>query len=135
MGIEDIIYQEFNRYRDEKKSKKEREAIARRMIEKVLYRFIYEWDAQKKSHRGSPDRKESDLMLDYYSDLVLNVTVEINDTIETNIIDSLREISTNMKKSKTCPKLLKGNPDYVDAVDKISEKCSSLIQELKKYRK
>lgn len=40
-----------------------------------------------------------------------------------------------MKKSKTCPKLLKGNPDYVDAVDKISEKCSSLIQELKKYRK
>lgn len=135
MGIADIIYKEFNRYRDEEKSKKEREAIARRMIEKVLYRFIYEWDALKKGLGGLLDYDESDSILVYYSDLVLNVAVEVNDTIDTEIIDFLRKIATQMKKLKACVKGMGENKEYEDGIDEISKNCSLLMQRLKKYRK
>ena len=133
MGIVDILYQEMNRYRDEKKSDKEKQEIAINLIISALRRFIFDWDSYK---AAKPDGyyRNGDCMLNQYADILLDITSQVYDSIVEDVATSLRNNATEMRKMASMPKGIGSHcyDSYNAGIDAISEECDKLIKSIKK---
>lgn len=76
--------------------------------------------------------KESNATFESYSDIILKSAVELENVVNEEIIDSLKELATYMEDTKNMRLYIGCYEEYKQRLDKINEICSLLLEKIKK---
>ena len=124
MGIIDIFYNEFNRWRDEKKERNEIKLGVNNALRKSLIKLEFIWDDMILTGAYSIDEKM--YFLSNISEELMNIAVELNDFLDKEIIDKLREISVDLKRLSRIPKTMTVSKRIQEEGEKILKKVNDL---------
>jgi len=124
MGIIDIFYNEFNRWRDEKKERNEIKLGVNNALRKSLIKLEFIWDDMILTGAYSIDEKM--YFLSNISEELMNIAVELNDFLDKEIIDKLREISVDLKRLSRIPKTKTVSKRIQEEGEKILKKVNDL---------
>lgn len=127
MSLLDIFYNEFNRWRDKKASKKEIEDGIKFAISKTLTKLDFLWKDMILTDAYSTDEKL--FFLSNTSEELLNMAVEVKEYVEDSTIQKLREISVDLKKLSRVPKVMTVSKTIEEEGNKIMLKIKDLSKE------
>lgn len=94
----DIVYSEFNRFRDARKDKEEQLNIAEGIVKKALLKFYFDWTACRNSGRHGY-KWASDILLNY-SKLFIDVSVEVYKILPERLTNEVRNIATKIREAE-----------------------------------
>jgi hypothetical protein len=97
MGLEDIAYDLIKEFRASKSDKQKQIELAESLAKKAYLRFNFEWESEKKAERKSGRFGAQAEILGHYSQMFLDIAVEIYDVLP-NESERMRNIATTMKK-------------------------------------
>ena len=126
MGLEDIIYEEINRFRDAIGYLGKQKEIARQMVKKALLQFIFDWNSFKESEMRGNWRSTADSMLVEYANLFISVAAEINEAVTEENLNELRELATELRKTANMPHISGIREDYKSMGDECARKAEEL---------
>ena len=131
MGLEDIIYEEINRFRDARGYLGKQKEIARQMVKKALLQFIFDWNSFKESGMGGNWRSTADSMLEEYANLFISVAAEINEIFTQEDINELRELATELRKTVNIHHISGIGEHYKSMGDECARKAEELSRKFK----
>lgn len=117
----DIVYSEFNRFRDARKDKEEQLNIAKEIVKKALLKFYFDWTAYRNSGR-SGYKWTSDILLEY-SKLFIDVSVEVNEMLPERLTNEIRSIATKIREAENDMKYVTQSDTY-DIIFRESDECA-----------
>jgi len=131
MGLLDIFYQEFNRFRDEKISEKEMKKGVYRALDKVLAYYTHKWDTLKNLDAfGFQESKE---FMSITSENLIQVISEIDKIIDGSHIEKFKDIALKMKKLEKMATGIGMYEEFIKEGDEISKKVEDLREEVSSY--
>jgi len=130
MGILDIFYNEFNRWRDSKKNKKERIKGIKEAVKKSLTKFLFVWDDMISTK--AYNFQESLYFLTQTSEELTDIAVEVDGILDNVFISELRNISIELKKLSKSPQTFNYREKLEGSKNSLFTRVNSLIVALKK---
>jgi SNF2 family DNA or RNA helicase len=97
MGLEDIAYDLIKEFRASKADKQKQIELAKLLVKKAYLRFNFEWESEKESHRLSHRIDGERQILNHYSQLFLDIAVEIYDALPDES-ERMKKVATQMKR-------------------------------------
>ncbi len=132
-GILDIFYNEFNRIRDEKRTKEEKKKEINNLLKKLLRRFIVDWEQFRECNTENFFIK-TEIFYNTYRENFLDIFVEIEDFVSETTANKLKEICKLLEEGKNTIESM-GREAYEKRKyygDKVKEICEEIIKELNK---
>lgn len=129
MGVIDIFYNEFNRWRDGRKESKEIKLGVNNALRKSLVKLDFLWKDMILTGAYSVDEKM--YFLSNTSEELMNMAVELNDFVDKEIVDKIREISVDLKKLSRIPKTMTVSKTIQEEGEKILKEVNDLKDKLK----
>lgn len=117
----DIVYSEFNRFRDARKDKEEQLNIAKEIVKKALLKFYFDWTAYRNSKRHG-FKWAPDILLDY-SKLFIDVSVEVYEILPERLTNEVRNIATELREAENDMKFVTQGTTY-DIIFRKSDECA-----------
>jgi hypothetical protein len=77
MGLEDIVYDLIKEYHAAEKNEQRQIELAKMLATRAYLRFNFEWTTEREADKELFRLKEQQSILNYYSQLLLDVAVEI----------------------------------------------------------
>jgi hypothetical protein len=128
MGLWDILYDMVKEYRAIKGDEEKKVLLAKSMARKAYLRFNLDWDTEKKSDRKSRVFAAQQEMLESYSQMYLDLAVEIIDILPEEG-ENLIEIATMMKKG-ACGEVTYSTNEVTPIGDECAEKVLGFVTKL-----
>ncbi len=128
MGILDIFYSEFNRWRDKKEKGNEVRLGGKNALRKSLVKLEFIWEDMISAGVYSTDEKMR--FLSKISEELEDIAVELSDFLSKEIIDKIREISIDIKRLSRSPKTMAVSEKIREEGEKILKKVDDLKNEV-----
>lgn len=117
----DIVYSEFNRFRDAREDKKEQLHIAKGLVKKALLKFYLDWTSYRNNnlHNTSEAR---DILSDY-AKLYIDVSVEVYEVLPLTLITEVTGTATRIREAVNELKFVSIG-DTLDEIFSIPDECA-----------
>jgi len=96
MGLEDIAYDLIKEYRASNADKQKQKELAKALARKAYLRFNFEWVTEKESKRLQGQISGQKEILDHYSQLFLDIAVELYDVLPEES-ERMKRLAAKMK--------------------------------------
>jgi hypothetical protein len=128
MGFEDIVYDLIKEYRASKLDKQKQIELAKSLAKKAYLRFNFEWVTEKESNRINGRFAAEKSILAHYSQLFLDIAVEIYDVLPDES-ERMKNIASIMK-SGAYGQITHSTNDVTPIGDECADKVTEFVQEL-----
>lgn len=122
MAIEDILFEIYKDYRNERDNEIEKHRLAEDLIKKAYFGFYFDWTTLKKGHKHLFNRTDATDVLNKYSQIFSDIAIHIFDTKP----ESVDEISDFVIKLKELSKDFDVSPMHFRFHEKDAEKLVNL---------
>lgn len=130
MGISDVFYNEFNRWRDSKEGGKEKIKGIKEAVNKSLTKFLFVWDDMISTK--AYNFQESLFFLAQTSEELTDIAVEVDGILDKAFVSELRNISIELKKMSKFPQTGNCRERLEESKKSLFTRVNSLIVALKK---